>query len=223
MTLAQQTYVPDDNFESYLEVNNMGNGIPNDDYVTTANINTTTYLAVNSQNIADLTGIADFTAVLYLDCTSNQLTTLDVSQNTALTNLQCNNNQLTCLDISNTFIVNLSCENNLLEQLNTKNGTWNLGMGLTITAQTNNLMCVEVDNLGYANSNWISSFDNFVTFSTNCNYTNPCNTTSAIEEHSTNKKLLKVTDLLGRETKQTNQPLFYIYDDGTVEKRITVE
>jgi hypothetical protein len=37
------------------------------------------------------------------------------------------------------------------------------------------------------------------------------------------KKLLQVTDLLGKETKQTNQPLFYIYDDGTVEKRIIVE
>ena len=37
------------------------------------------------------------------------------------------------------------------------------------------------------------------------------------------KKILKVTDLLGRETKQTNQPLLYIYDDGTVEKRIVIE
>jgi len=36
-------------------------------------------------------------------------------------------------------------------------------------------------------------------------------------------KLLKITDLLGRETKQTNQPLFYIYDDGTVEKKIIIE
>ena len=46
---------------------------------------------------------------------------------------------------------------------------------------------------------------------------------SAIQEGSINKKILKVTDLLGRETKQTNQPLFYIYDDGTVEKRIVIE
>ena len=36
---AQQTYVPDDNFEAYLENNGMGNGIVNDDSVTTANIN----------------------------------------------------------------------------------------------------------------------------------------------------------------------------------------
>jgi len=40
---------------------------------------------------------------------------------------------------------------------------------------------------------------------------------------STNTKLLKVTDLLGRETKETNQPLLYIYDDGTVEKKIIIE
>tara|TARA_B100001778_G_scaffold248604_1_gene208897 strand:- start:168 stop:1427 length:1260 start_codon:yes stop_codon:yes gene_type:complete len=36
--------------------------------------------------------------------------------------------------------------------------------------------------------------------------------------------LIKIVDLLGRETKgKKNEPLFYIYDDGTVEKRITIE
>ena len=50
-----------------------------------------------------------------------------------------------------------------------------------------------------------------------------CPLPSAIAEHSTNKELLKITDLLGRETKQTNQPLFYIYDNGTVEKRMVIE
>ena len=39
---GQQTYVPDDNFEDYLEANGMGNGIANDDYVTTSHINTLT-------------------------------------------------------------------------------------------------------------------------------------------------------------------------------------
>ena len=48
-------------------------------------------------------------------------------------------------------------------------------------------------------------------------------TSVGIEEQASNKKLLKTTDLLGRETKQTNQPLLYIYDDGTVEKRIVIE
>ncbi len=38
------------------------------------------------------------------------------------------------------------------------------------------------------------------------------------------KKVIKILDVLGRETnKKTNKPLFYIYDDGTVEKKIILE
>ena len=44
------------------------------------------------------------------------------------------------------------------------------------------------------------------------------------EINTSNKKLIKVVDVLGRETKGTkNEPLFYIYDEGTVEKRIIIE
>jgi Leucine-rich repeat (LRR) protein len=70
------------------------------DYVNTANINTVTSLNVYSQNIADLTGIEAFTALTYLDCWDNQLTSLNVSQNTALTSLYCYDNQLTSLNVS---------------------------------------------------------------------------------------------------------------------------
>jgi hypothetical protein len=39
-----------------------------------------------------------------------------------------------------------------------------------------------------------------------------------------NKKLLKIVDILGKETLyKSNTPLFYIYDDGTVEKQLTLE
>jgi len=38
------------------------------------------------------------------------------------------------------------------------------------------------------------------------------------------RELVEVRDVLGRKTKDnTNQLLFYIYDDGTVEKRIVIE
>ena len=163
------------------------------------------------------------TALSYLRCSGNQLSSLDVSNNTGLTELQCSYNQLICLDISqNNSLNSLICSHNILEQLNTRNGNW--VNGISIYAKTNNLNCVEVDNIGYANSSWINSFDSFVTFSTNCNYTNPCNTTSATQEHTINKERLKITDILGRETKgKKNQPLFYIYDDGTVEKTITID
>ena len=38
------------------------------------------------------------------------------------------------------------------------------------------------------------------------------------------RQLLRITDMLGRETQpKKNTPLFYLYDDGTVEKRIVIE
>ena len=53
---------------------------------------------------------------------------------------------------------------------------------------------------------------------------NYCPNTNSISEINTNKKLLNIIDVLGRATKRTqNQPLFYIYDDGTVEKKIIIE
>jgi len=47
---------------------------------------------------------------------------------------------------------------------------------------------------------------------------------SSIEEINNNKVLKRITDVLGRETnKEHNIPLFYIYDDGTVEKKISID
>ena len=115
---AQQTYVPDDNFEAYLEANGMGNGIANDDSVTTANINTVETLNVIGLGITSMTGLKDFTALIYLDCRNNQLTSLNLSANTALTELDCSGNPLTSLDLSaNTALTELDCSGNPLTSL----------------------------------------------------------------------------------------------------------
>ena len=48
--------------------------------------------------------------------------------------------------------------------------------------------------------------------------------TSIVEIGSFDKKIMKVVDILVRESKDLkNQTLFYIYDDGTVKKRIVIE
>tara|TARA_R110002167_G_scaffold350628_1_gene562881 strand:- start:1349 stop:4189 length:2841 start_codon:yes stop_codon:yes gene_type:complete len=258
---TQQTYLPDDSFEAYLEANGMGNGIANDDYVFTSNINTVTSLYVSSQNIADLTGIEDFVSLTDLNCASNQLTNLDVSQNTALTNLfcydnqiqnldlsnnlnlswlWCENNQLTYLDITqNVNLVNLTCHNNNLTyiDLSGQNGFINLylfGNNLSSLDLSHfacgsiaepwidsnpDLECIQVNNVSCWDSAYTWGIDTtFQYFSTNCSLP------TSIEEHTKNKELLKVTDVLGRETKGTkNEVFFYIYDNGTVEKRIVIE
>ncbi|MDC0249379.1 alpha/beta hydrolase [Flavobacteriales bacterium] len=53
----------------------------------------------------------------------------------------------------------------------------------------------------------------------------PCNnTTTGINEFSTKKKLIKAVDILGRESKlKNNIPRFYIYDDGSVKKKIVIK
>ena len=227
MTLAQQTYVPDANFEN--ELINLGYDTILDGSVTTANINTITSLDVDNLNISDLTGIEDFSALNYLNCDSNQLTSLDVSQNTVLYSLECGGNNLIKLDLSNNpNLESLHCSENQLRCLNLRSGgnqnIWE------ITADDQDVLvlsCVEVDDLAYSNNNWISnydfSFDNGVIFSENCN--NACSNTSTLvlDIGHKNKILLKTIDIFGRETKQTNQLGFYIYDDGTVEKRINIE
>jgi len=44
-----------------------------------------------------------------------------------------------------------------------------------------------------------------------------------IDEQSQNKTLIKVTDVLVKNQKeQKKTPILYIYDDGTVEKRIVI-
>ena len=41
---------------------------------------------------------------------------------------------------------------------------------------------------------------------------------------SSDRKLISIVDVLGRQNKgKKNEPLFYIYDDGTVEKKIILE
>ena len=49
-------------------------------------------------------------------------------------------------------------------------------------------------------------------------------TSTSLEENIKDKRISKITDILGRETNYiSNTPLFYIYDDGTAEKIIIIE
>ncbi len=165
---GQLTYVPDDNFENYLEKNFMGNGIANDNYVTTANIKTVTYLNIHSEGIADLTGIEDFKNLENLLCPGNKLTYLDVSNNTALTSLYCNHNQITSLDLSNnTALTTLKCGNNNLKTLDLRNGK--KAVFHYMCENNPKLSCINVYDVEWAiekESNWIK--DPGTSFSEEC-------------------------------------------------------
>jgi Leucine-rich repeat (LRR) protein len=116
--------IPDSNFEQALIDLGIDSNPVIDGKVLKSDVEGVTFLDVNSKNISDLTGIGAFTSLEILYCNSNQLTSLDVSNNTALTYLYCNSNQLTSLDVSNnTALTYLYCNSNQLTSLDVSNNT----------------------------------------------------------------------------------------------------
>ena len=145
--MAQQTYVPDDNFEQALI--NQGYDNVLDDSVLTANISSIGYLDVSSQNISDMTGIQDFDSLWFLNCHNNQLITLDVSNNILLEGLHCAMNLLSSIDVSqNLYLEWFPCHDNLLTALDVTN---NLNLQ-TLACYNNQLTDIDLSN----NSNLIS-------------------------------------------------------------------
>ena len=82
------------------------------------------------------------------------------------------------------------------------------------------------DHLWAASGNSNPKFVQALDFTTNFLYPLlPCSQTTSITTIIKNeKKLIRIVDVLGREVLPTkNAPLFYIYDDGTVEKKLIVK
>ena len=49
-------------------------------------------------------------------------------------------------------------------------------------------------------------------------------TTTSVQEFINNKQIVRINNMLGQETPyRRNTPLIYIYDDGTVEKKIVID
>jgi len=214
-----QVYIPDANFKAYL-ISNTSINLNGDSEIqlSEASLYSGT-INCSNLNISNLIGIEYFTLLTTLNCSNNQLTNLDISQNINLINFECSFNQITSLDLSNnTALINLYLDDNLLIGLDLRNEN-NSNINEFYVSYNPNLTCINVDNVPWSTSNWLLIYEQIDAqhyFSNNC-------PPSAIKEINTNKELLKIIDLLGRETKQTNQPLFYIYDDGTVEKRMVIE
>ena len=81
------------------------------------------FLDCGNNNLTTL-DVSGCTALDYLSCYSNNLTTLDVSNNTALRELNCASNNLTTLDVSGcTALEDLWCYYNNLTTLDVSNNT----------------------------------------------------------------------------------------------------
>ncbi|MGY8987835.1 MAG: hypothetical protein ACKVG7_04695 [Flavobacteriales bacterium] len=124
ISISQETYIPDDAFE--LALINLGFYFTLNDSIPTANIDTISYLDITGQGIADLIGLEDFVNLKTFFCSSNQIVTIDLSNQPLLFEVSCGSNQLT--------------------SLNMKNGN---NQGLWYFKSTNNpsLLCIDVDDV----------------------------------------------------------------------------
>ncbi len=126
------TYVPDDNFEQALIT--QGYDDTSDNLVLTANIAMITDLNISNASITSLVGIEDFSALEVLDCSTNTIESLDLSNNTTLLELDVTNNNLSALDLNaNSALTTLYIASNAIETMDLINNT-----ALTILNCSNN-------------------------------------------------------------------------------------
>lgn len=111
---------PDENFRNWVLSKDYGE----DGVLTEEEISDVTSIDVMYKGIQSLKGIEFFTSLTDLNCYTNQLTALDLSNNTALTTLYCTTNQLTTLDVSKCInLTHLECNGNQLTELDVSNNT----------------------------------------------------------------------------------------------------
>ncbi|MCT4580429.1 MAG: hypothetical protein N4A35_03350 [Flavobacteriales bacterium] len=117
--LGQNIIIPDVVFKAYL-VNNPAINTNNDNEIQLLEAQAFSGgINVCNKGISDLSGIEYFINLRLLNCSRNNLTSIDLSNNLALQSLYCNRNNLNTLDISALIGLNhLQCNNNNLVNLN---------------------------------------------------------------------------------------------------------
>lgn len=164
--ISPSLLIPDPNFEQAL----IDQGIDSDGVLNgqmpSADAEAVISLDISGQNISDLSGLEGFIKLESLDCSNNQITSLDTSLNTNLLGLDCSNNVIAILNIDqNTKLIDLDAHgnniadvslinltsletlllaHNALVQLNIQNGANDL-LSIFDTGSNPNLSCIEID------------------------------------------------------------------------------
>ncbi|WP_242084555.1 T9SS type A sorting domain-containing protein [Aestuariivivens sediminis] len=148
------TCIKDTEFEQYLVNKGWDTDATVNGQVLTSDISTRTSVDTYGYNVADLSGIEDFSSLQTLLCANSSLTSLDLSSNTNLLTLNCNNNALTSLNVSGcTSLYQIYCTDNELTSLNLSNKL--------------NLQIVYLSNNPFLSTLDISGSTNIITFLAN--------------------------------------------------------
>jgi len=110
--------IPDINFKNYLIENSEINTNFDDEIQCEEAENFFGTIDCSGLGIMDLTGIEAFIILGNLNCSENELSTLNLNQNKILTQLNCSSNNLTTLNVlNNTELWLLNCSDNNLTSL----------------------------------------------------------------------------------------------------------
>ena len=88
-----------------------------DGKVSPSEANAVNLMQIYNKGFRSLQGIQYFNNLKSLDCSGNQLTSLDISRNINLENLDCRNNKLNSLIAKNANLKSLDCSTNQLTSL----------------------------------------------------------------------------------------------------------
>ena len=131
-------HFPDEKFRSYIDTYIDWN---HDGVLSQNERSSVKYISVTDLGITDLSGIEYFPLLVGLSCSTNSITTLDLSANTALEMLYCSENGMTSLNISGcTALQTLACGWNELDSLDLSQNV-NL---VHITCEDNNLASLDL-------------------------------------------------------------------------------
>ncbi len=107
--------IPDPSFQTYCLAHWDLNG---DGRISRYEAQRVREMDCSSLGIFSMTGIEEFTALRRLDCSGNQIASLDLTRSVYLEELDCSDNQLISLDLKGLRSLNrLYCRNNLLTLL----------------------------------------------------------------------------------------------------------
>lgn len=124
MITDKVVFIPDSEFKKLLVNNSLLNTNHDDEIQVSEAKVYDEFIVCSKSGINDLTGIEAFTSLSRLECSYNNLTTLDLSKNKNLKILKCVSNQLTALDVSkNLELVEFWCYDNHLTEINVSNNT----------------------------------------------------------------------------------------------------
>ena len=205
---AQIIDFPDANFKAALIADGVDTN--SDGEIQVSEAEARDELRVDNQSISSMEGIEYFVNMLFLDCSDNLLTEIDISALTNLDTLDCSYNQLTSLNLGSVNLIELHCGINQLTSLDLSSATNLESLGcygnqltaLDLSNQTetlqaldcysNNLTTLDVESLTMLT--WLTCDDNQLT-SLNLNSTSIW-LLSATQNQLTNIDTSSLPDLL---------------------------